>query len=62
MATRPKATKDLRIAQGKRRDAYFERLRRQAQPKKAAAATAPGAPPAAAGGLAAPAPAAEPSE
>jgi hypothetical protein len=45
MATRPKATKDLKIAQGKRRDAYFDRLRRKSQPRKAAAAPpAPEAP------------------
>ena len=46
MATRPKSsTKDLKLAQGKRRDAYFERLRRQSQPRKATAAPpAPEAP------------------
>ncbi|HLH24024.1 MAG TPA: hypothetical protein VK066_15985 [Chloroflexota bacterium] len=38
MATRAKATKDQKIAQGKQRDAYFERLRRQSRPRKAAAA------------------------
>ena len=47
MANRPKATRDLKIAQGKRRDAYFERLRRQAQPRRAAAAQAAPASPAA---------------
>ena len=41
MSPRPKSsTGDLKLAQGKRRDAYFERLRRQSQPRKAAAATA----------------------
>jgi hypothetical protein len=39
MATRSKSsTKDLKMAQGKRRDAYFERLRRKSQPRKAPAA------------------------
>ena len=47
MATRPKATKDLKIAQGKQRDAYFDRLRRQSRPRKATAAPVPPAPPAA---------------
>ncbi len=37
MATRPKATTDQKIAQGKRRDAYFERLRRESQARKAGA-------------------------
>ncbi|HEY7066955.1 MAG TPA: hypothetical protein VII06_36155 [Chloroflexota bacterium] len=41
MATRPKAKSDLKIAQGKQRDAYFERLKRQSQPRKAAAAARP---------------------
>jgi hypothetical protein len=45
MATRPKAKKDLKIAQGQQRDAYFDRLRRASQPRKAAAApSAPKAP------------------
>jgi hypothetical protein len=35
MATRKKATTDLRIEQGKRRDAYFERLKRTAQARTA---------------------------
>ncbi len=47
MATRPKATKDLKIAQGKQRDAYFQRMRRQSQPRKAAAAPRTAGPPAA---------------
>jgi hypothetical protein len=47
MATRPKATSDLKIAQGKQRDAYFERLRRQSRPRKAAAAPRPAEAPAA---------------
>jgi len=47
MATRPKAGSDLKIAQGKQRDAYFDRLRRQSSRKKAAAAPRPPAPPAA---------------
>ena len=41
MGTRPKATNDMKIAQGKRRDAYFERLRRQAQLRKASAMPRP---------------------
>lgn len=47
MATRPRATKDLKIAQGKQRDAYFERLRRQSRPRKATAAPRAPEPPAA---------------
>jgi len=47
MATRPKATSDLKIAQGKQRDAYFERLRRQSRPQKTTTAPRPPAPPAA---------------
>jgi hypothetical protein len=47
MATRPKATRDLKIVQGKQRDAYFERLRRQARPHKASTTPRPPAPPAA---------------
>ena len=31
MAKRPKATKDLKIEQGKQRDAYFDRLKRTTQ-------------------------------
>ena len=41
MATRPKAKNDLKIAQGKQRDAFFERLKRQSQPRKAAATPRP---------------------
>jgi hypothetical protein len=33
MGTRRKAKNDLKIEQGKRRDAYFAQLRRAAQPK-----------------------------
>jgi hypothetical protein len=33
MGTRAKAKSDLKIEQGKRRDAYFAQLRRDAQPK-----------------------------
>jgi hypothetical protein len=33
MGTRRKAKSDLKIEQGKRRDAYFAHLRRDAQPK-----------------------------
>ena len=41
MATRRKSSmKDLKLEQGKRRDAYFERLRRQSQPRRASAAPA----------------------
>ncbi len=35
MATRRKATRDVKIEQGKRRDAYFDRLKRAAQPRTA---------------------------
>ena len=46
LATRRKSSrKDLKLEQGKRRDAYFDRLRRQTQPRKpAAAVAAPAAP------------------
>jgi hypothetical protein len=33
MGTRKKAKSDEKVAQGKRRDAYFAHLRRDAQPK-----------------------------
>jgi hypothetical protein len=33
MGTRRKAKSDLKVEQGKRRDAYFAQLRRDAQPK-----------------------------
>jgi hypothetical protein len=65
MSPRPKSsTRDLKLAQGKQRDAYFERLRRQSQPRKAATAVptlvAQAAPEAPAAALSAPeAPAAE---
>jgi hypothetical protein len=35
MAKRPKATNDLKIEQGKRRDAYFDQLKRTAQARTA---------------------------
>jgi hypothetical protein len=38
MGTRRKAKSDLKIEQGKRRDAYFAGLRREAQPKAGAKA------------------------
>ena len=41
MGTRRKAKSDLKVEQGKRRDAYFERLRRESQPRKRAGATPP---------------------
>jgi hypothetical protein len=33
MGTRRKAKSDLKIEQGKRRDAYFAQIRREGQPK-----------------------------
>jgi hypothetical protein len=44
MGTRRKAKSDLKVEQGKRRDAYFAQLRRTSQPK--AAGTSPKPPPA----------------
>ncbi len=38
MGTRRKAKSDLKVEQGKRRDAYFAQLRRAAQPKSGASA------------------------
>ncbi len=43
MAVRRKATRDLKIEQGKRRDAYFARLKRTTAPPRAAEAGARGA-------------------
>ncbi len=63
MATRPRATRDLKITQGQRRDAYFQRLRRQTQPRKAPPASLPIEPrTASAAEAATPAPAAAPAE
>jgi hypothetical protein len=41
MTSRKKATRDLKIEQGKRRDAYFDRLKRTAQSRAATAAKKP---------------------
>ena len=48
MGTRRKAKSDLKVEQGKRRDAYFAHLRRVAQPKSSStpSAEAPKAAPA----------------
>ena len=41
MATRRKAGSDLKVHQGKQRDAYFDRLRRAAQQRTASRRTTP---------------------
>ena len=38
MTSRKKATRDLKIEQGKRRDAFFDRLKRTAQSRAATTA------------------------